>query len=86
MGWSFNWVSPHGNDFNRDDHVSLPPEDLANGKVCFNYGVTEFPVEEAPGEGYVGQLRIPASDLRTRQEHDRLPIRRKLYRPGHLIF
>jgi predicted dithiol-disulfide oxidoreductase (DUF899 family) len=49
MGWSFNWVSSHGTDFNRDYHVSFTAEELARGKVYYNYGMTEFPVEEAPG-------------------------------------
>jgi predicted dithiol-disulfide oxidoreductase (DUF899 family) len=49
MGWAFNWVSSHGGDFNRDFHVSFTPEELAQGKVYYNYGLREFPVEEAPG-------------------------------------
>jgi len=27
MGWRFKWVSSHGNDFNRDFHVSFTPEE-----------------------------------------------------------
>lgn len=49
MGWSFNWVSSHGCDFNHDFQVSFKPEELARGRVFYNYGMTEFPVEEAPG-------------------------------------
>ena len=49
MGWNFNWVSSHANDFNRDYHVSFTAEELAQGKVYYNYGMTEFPMEEAPG-------------------------------------
>jgi predicted dithiol-disulfide oxidoreductase (DUF899 family) len=49
MGWSYNWVSSHGNDFNRDYHVSFTAEELAKGKVCYNYDMMEFPMEEAPG-------------------------------------
>ena len=49
MGWAFNWVSSHGNDFNRDYHVSFTVEELARGKVYYNYGMTDFPAEEAPG-------------------------------------
>ena len=37
MGWSFNWVSSHGTDFNHDYQVSFAPEDLAKGKVYYNY-------------------------------------------------
>lgn len=49
MGWKFKWVSSFGTDFNRDFHVSFTPEDKARGKVEYNYAVTEFPSEEAPG-------------------------------------
>ena len=49
MGWSFNWVSAHGGDFNRDFHVSFTPEEMAKGKVYYNYGLTEVPIEELPG-------------------------------------
>jgi predicted dithiol-disulfide oxidoreductase (DUF899 family) len=49
MGWAFNWVSSHGSDFNRDYHVSFTAEELAQGKVYYNYGMREFPLEEAPG-------------------------------------
>jgi predicted dithiol-disulfide oxidoreductase (DUF899 family) len=49
MGWSFNWVSAHESDFNRDYHVSFTTEELAKGKVYYNYRMMEFPVEEGPG-------------------------------------
>lgn len=49
MGWDINWVSAHGNDFNRDYHVSFTPEEMSQGKVYYNYGLRPFPVEEAPG-------------------------------------
>ncbi len=49
MGWRFKWVSSHGNDFNHDFHVSFTPEEKARGKVDYNYTMTEFPSEEAPG-------------------------------------
>jgi predicted dithiol-disulfide oxidoreductase (DUF899 family) len=49
MGWQFPWVSSHGNDFNRDFHVSFTPEERARGEVYYNYGMTDFPQEEAPG-------------------------------------
>ncbi len=37
MGWRFPWVSSHASDFNYDFHVSFTPEDLANGKVFYNF-------------------------------------------------
>jgi len=49
MGWTFNWVSSHGNDFNFDYHVSFTEEELARGKVYYNYELRPFPMEEAPG-------------------------------------
>ena len=49
MGWRFKWVSSFGSDFNRDYHVSFTKDEMAAGKVLYNYGMTEFPSEEAPG-------------------------------------
>ena len=49
MGWKFKWVSSYGTDFNHDFHVSFTPEKKARGKVDYNYAMTEFPSEEAPG-------------------------------------
>jgi len=49
MGWGFRWVSSFGNDFNRDYHVSFTKEEMAKGKVPYNYDMVEFPSEEAPG-------------------------------------
>jgi predicted dithiol-disulfide oxidoreductase (DUF899 family) len=42
-------VSSNGNEFNYDFHVSFKPEERAKGEVYYNYGMTEFPAEEAPG-------------------------------------
>ena len=48
MGWSFPWVSASGTDFNYDYHVSFTKDDLATGKVLYNF--TEMPVQgESPG-------------------------------------
>ena len=49
MGWQFNWVSAHGNDFNRDFSVSFTPEEMAKGEVYYNFAMQPFPSEEAPG-------------------------------------
>jgi predicted dithiol-disulfide oxidoreductase (DUF899 family) len=49
MGWRFRWVSSYGSDFNHDFGVSFTKDELANGKVPYNYGVTAFSGEEAPG-------------------------------------
>jgi predicted dithiol-disulfide oxidoreductase (DUF899 family) len=49
MGWRFKWVSSYGSDFNHDYHVSFTKEEMANGKAYYNYDVSGFPSEEAPG-------------------------------------
>jgi predicted dithiol-disulfide oxidoreductase (DUF899 family) len=49
MGWRFKWVSSYGNDFNRDYNVSFTSDEMASGKVYYNYQQREFPSEEAPG-------------------------------------
>src|SRR6266496_5764498 len=49
MGWQFKWVSSYGSDFNADFHVSFTKEELAPGKVNYNYTMQEFPSAEAPG-------------------------------------
>jgi predicted dithiol-disulfide oxidoreductase (DUF899 family) len=51
MGWRFKWVSSFGNDFNYDYHVSFSKEERekGQGKVDYNYDMTEFPSEEGPG-------------------------------------
>ena len=49
LGWTFNWVSSFGSDFNYDYHASFTPEQRAQGKVEYNFELTEFPSGEAPG-------------------------------------
>jgi predicted dithiol-disulfide oxidoreductase (DUF899 family) len=49
MGWRFKWVSSFENDFNFDYHVSFTKEEKAKGKIYYNYGLNEFPADEAPG-------------------------------------
>jgi predicted dithiol-disulfide oxidoreductase (DUF899 family) len=51
MGWRFHWVSSDGSDFNRDYHVSFPKEEVASGKLTYNYndGAFDYPSEELPG-------------------------------------
>jgi predicted dithiol-disulfide oxidoreductase (DUF899 family) len=48
MGWTFPWVSSHGNDFNRDFHVSFTADERASGAADYNYGGVP-PGEEMPG-------------------------------------
>ena len=49
MGWRFQWVSSYRNDFNWDYYVSFTKEEMAQGKMYYNYEVAEFPRDEAPG-------------------------------------
>jgi predicted dithiol-disulfide oxidoreductase (DUF899 family) len=49
MGWQFPWVSSHGSSFNADFRVSFTKDELAQGKVDYNYTLQEFPSAEAPG-------------------------------------
>lgn len=49
MGWRFKWVSSNGTDFNFDYGVSFTRDQLAKGKVPYNYDHVPFPREEAPG-------------------------------------
>jgi predicted dithiol-disulfide oxidoreductase (DUF899 family) len=49
MGWQFKWVSSHGTDFNRDFGVTFTPEEVAKGKLYYNYGTWPFASEEWPG-------------------------------------
>jgi predicted dithiol-disulfide oxidoreductase (DUF899 family) len=48
MGWHFPWVSSFGSDFNFDFKVSFSKEQLAGGKVSYNF--EEIPPENANDE------------------------------------
>lgn len=49
MGWKAKWVSSHRSDFNYDYGVSFTKDDLAKGKVYYNYAMTEDGFDELPG-------------------------------------
>lgn len=51
MGWRFPWASSNGSDFNYDYHVSFTPEELASGKVSYNFTQTDAASanDELPG-------------------------------------
>lgn len=49
MDWSFTWVSSLHNDFNQDFGVSFTPEQIEKGESDYNFGSTQFSIEEAPG-------------------------------------
>ena len=49
MGWRFKWVSSFGSDFNFDYHVSFTKEELARGKVEYNYRLIDASIDELSG-------------------------------------
>jgi predicted dithiol-disulfide oxidoreductase (DUF899 family) len=53
MGWRFPWVSSFGSDFNYDFRISFSKEQVADGKIDYNFGtITVDPRyidEELPG-------------------------------------
>lgn len=53
MGWSFPWVSSGRSDFNRDFHVTFGPDEVASGRIDYNFGTItvdpRYHSEELPG-------------------------------------
>jgi predicted dithiol-disulfide oxidoreductase (DUF899 family) len=49
MGWRFKWVSSNANDFNHDYGVSFSNDEIATGKVKYNYAMSDFVSEELSG-------------------------------------
>jgi predicted dithiol-disulfide oxidoreductase (DUF899 family) len=49
MGWTAKWVSSAGSGFNHDYHVSYTEDELATGRVYYNYGMTRASGPEQPG-------------------------------------
>ena len=49
MGWRFPWVSSFGNDFNYDYRVSFTKDEIASGKIDYNFGNWPLTGEEWPG-------------------------------------
>jgi len=49
MGWTFDWFSSADNDFNYDYAVSFRPDEIKSGAKVYNFGTSNFGVEEAPG-------------------------------------
>jgi predicted dithiol-disulfide oxidoreductase (DUF899 family) len=49
MGWTFDWYSSTGSDFNYDYAVSFTPEQIQSGHKAYNFGTSGFGVEDAPG-------------------------------------
>ena len=49
MGWNFHWVSSSSSEFNADYNVTFTADDVKSGTTYYNYQVSPFPIEEAPG-------------------------------------
>ena len=51
LGWKFDFVSSYGSDFNFDYHVSFTDEQMASGKLDYNYETiaSEHGFNELPG-------------------------------------
>jgi predicted dithiol-disulfide oxidoreductase (DUF899 family) len=49
MGWTFDWYSSAGGDFNYDFAVSFTPEQIRDGHATYNFGTSGFGIEDAPG-------------------------------------
>jgi len=61
MGWRFKWYSSFGTDFNRDFHVSFTKDEMAAGKMFYNYKMQNYPMEE--GHGLSAFYRVAGSVL-----------------------
>ena len=48
MGWSFEWVSSFGSDFNFDYHVSFKPDEVG-AEGDYNYARQQIESDEMPG-------------------------------------
>lgn len=49
MGWRFKWASSFGSDFNYDYHVTATKDEIAKGKVYYNFALRDFQMEELSG-------------------------------------
>lgn len=49
MGWSFDWFSSEGSDFNFDFAVSFTEEQRESGEANYNFNTIPFSMDEAPG-------------------------------------
>jgi predicted dithiol-disulfide oxidoreductase (DUF899 family) len=49
MGWTFDWYSSGGSDFNHDYGVTFSREEIDKGEAKYNYGTTPLYGPELPG-------------------------------------
>src|SRR3982075_2087557 len=63
MGWRFPWVSAFGSDFNFDYHVSFTQNELADGKVFYNFTETKSSDAAAELPGLSAFYKDEAGDI-----------------------
>jgi predicted dithiol-disulfide oxidoreductase (DUF899 family) len=49
LGWTFEWASSHRSSFNHDFGVSFTPDEIAGGKIAYNYETQDARGAELPG-------------------------------------
>ena len=49
LGWTFEWVSSHGSDFNYDFGISFTDGQTAVGKPLYNFGTSPYLHPDLPG-------------------------------------
>lgn len=49
MGWRMRWVSSFGSDFNYDYHVSFREDEVAAGRIYYNFREQPWATEDLPG-------------------------------------
>lgn len=49
MGWTFDWLSSGGSDFNFDYHVAFTPDEVASGSIDYNYHQIPQVYSDLPG-------------------------------------
>jgi predicted dithiol-disulfide oxidoreductase (DUF899 family) len=57
MNWRFKWVSFYESDFNYDFHVSATKDELAEGKMYYNYEMGESKARNNPESAYSTRTR-----------------------------
>ncbi len=50
MGWRFDWVAAQGEAFNRDFHVTFAPDEIATGRVDYNFASIKTDPQSADRE------------------------------------
>lgn len=63
MGWSFKWMSSYGSDFNYDYHVSFTNEELAKGKMFYNFELRDLAFKSEEMSGLSVFYKDPSGDI-----------------------